>query len=269
MTGADARVEALVGAGLVPREARWLVEEFDGPDDDDLWVAARRRLAGEPLQYVIGHWPFRTLDLELDERVLIPRPETEELVGLALETLAGSRAPLIVDLGCGSGAIGLALVRELAERGVTATLIGVDRSVDALCVARANALKHQVRTASFVVSDWFAQIDSSLRSRVDLVVANPPYVAADEFVTLDPVLSHEPYGALVADDADGVPGFAAVAQVIASSAQWLAPGGSLVCEHGAAQGAAAVHAAAEVGFVEVRDVTDLAGWPRVLVGRRP
>ncbi|MDE3064336.1 MAG: peptide chain release factor N(5)-glutamine methyltransferase, partial [Acidobacteriota bacterium] len=95
-----------VGAGLERREARWLVAEFVVGDPGEraaLDAAAARRLAGEPLQYVIGHWPFRGLDLDLDARVLIPRPETEELVGHALAALAraGSPAPLILDLGCG------------------------------------------------------------------------------------------------------------------------------------------------------------------------
>ena len=131
---------------------------------------------------MIGHWPFRGLDLEVDERVLIPRPETEELVTHALAALASTpvAAPLVVDLGCGSGAIGLSVVTELAARGVTSALVGVDRSSDALEVARANALKHSVLSASFVRSSWFDDLDPSLRARVDLVAANPPYVAADE-----------------------------------------------------------------------------------------
>jgi release factor glutamine methyltransferase len=264
----------LVAAGLARREAHWLVEEFSpgGTPTDRvaLDTAARRRLAGEPLQYVLGHWPFRDLDLDLDARVLIPRPETEELVGYALAALAEdpAGAPLIVDLGCGSGAIGLALVTELAARGVAATLVGVDRSPEALEVARRNAAKHQVTSASFVRSAWFNDVDASLRGRVDLVVANPPYVGAEEFAGLDSVLGFEPREALVAADEAGVTGFADVAHLLREVPEWLAPGGHVVIEHGGSQGAAALEAARAAGLVEVSDHVDLAGWPRVLVARR-
>jgi release factor glutamine methyltransferase len=106
------RVTELIDAGLNRREARWLVEEFspESPEAiEAMRTAAQRRLDGEPMQYVLGHWPFRSLDLNLDSRVLIPRPETEELVGLAFDELMRRRLPelVIVDLGCGSGAIGL------------------------------------------------------------------------------------------------------------------------------------------------------------------
>ncbi len=274
----DARpdlVDELVRTGIERREARWLVEEFAGDGNPDaraeLDAAASRRRSGEPLQYVLGHWPFRGLDLEVDERVLIPRPETEELVSVALGALASGpvAAPLVVDLGCGSGAIGLAVVTELATRGVAATLVGVDRSPDALDVARANALKHSVLSASFVRSSWFDDLDPSLRGRIDLIVANPPYVAAAELPSLDPVLAYEPRGALVSDDANGVPGFADVARVVDGAASWLARGGHVVVEHGDAQGGAAVVRAQERGLVDVVDHVDLAGLPRVLVARRP
>ncbi len=274
----DARpdaVDELVAAGIERREARWLVEEFAGDGEpgarDELAAAAARRRSGEPLQYVIGHWPFRGLDLEVDERVLIPRPETEELVTHALAALASTpvAAPLVVDLGCGSGAIGLSVVTELAARGVTSALVGVDRSSDALEVARANALKHSVLSASFVRSSWFDDLDPSLRARVDLVAANPPYVAADELSSLDPVLAYEPRGALVSGDADGVAGFADVARVLDGAREWLARGGHVVVEHGEAQGAAATARARARGYVDVVDHLDLAGRPRVLVARRP
>jgi len=126
-------VGELVQAGLERREARWLVEEFGSKSDPDarggLDEAARRRLAGEPLQYVLGHWPFRSLDLDLDARVLIPRPETEELVGIALMELTrcAVASPTILDLGCGSGAIGLAILAETRQRAVAATLIASAR----------------------------------------------------------------------------------------------------------------------------------------------
>jgi release factor glutamine methyltransferase len=267
-------VTELINVGLNRREARWLVGEFMADPDHEaiaaLRAAADRRLSGEPLQYVIGHWPFRTLDLDLDARVLIPRPETEELVGVALEELARSNivAPLIMDLGCGSGAIGLALVHELLERGVRATLVAVDESPDAITVAQHNAVKHQLLAVSFVESSWFASIDPSLRGRVDLIVSNPPYVGADEFASLDPVLGFEPLGALVADDADGSAGFADLSLIINEARDWLAPQGVLICEHGNRQREAVVVTATKVGFSWVVDLDDMAGQPRILVARR-
>jgi release factor glutamine methyltransferase len=267
-------VSELVSAGLDRREARWLVEEFVPGGDPDaapaLRAAAQRRLNGEPLQYVIGHWPFRSLDLDVDERVLIPRPETEGLVDVALRELALSdvAAPLIVDLGCGSGAIGLSLLDELRQRGVAATLVSVDESLDALALARRNALKHHLHAVSFVHSSWFESLDPSLRSRVDLIVANPPYVSEEEFVVLDPVLHYEPLGAIVSPDSGGVGGFDDVERVITGSSEWLSARGVLVLEHANTHREAVLATAGASGFSEAQDLDDLAGQPRVLVARR-
>ena len=232
--------------------------------------AARRRLNGEPLQYIIGHWPFRLLDLEVDERVLIPRPETEELVSVALSELARSdvSAPTILDLGCGSGAIGLSLLYELRQRGINATLVAVDESLDALAVARRNALKHTLHAVSFVHSSWFENIDASLRGRVDLIVANPPYVGVEEFATLDPVLAHEPRGAIVAPGVAGVAGFGDLSVIVNEAIHWLQTGGVLICEHANTHRDALLALATRVGYHDVNDLDDLAGQPRVLVARR-
>ena len=263
----------LIGCGLDRREARWLIEEFSPVDDhvkiEALRAAAQRRVRGEPLQYVIGHWPFRALDLDVDPRVLIPRPETEELVGVALEVLAAcaTTSPLIVDLGCGSGAIGLSLLYELGERGVRARVVCVDASNDALDVARHNARKHDL-TATFVRSSWFDELDVALRGTFDLVVANPPYVSAAEFAVLDPILSYEPLVAIVAEDSSRAPGFADLARIIAQSPSWLSTDGTLVCEHGNMQRDAVLEAAHEAPFAVVEDRDDIFGNPRILVASR-
>lgn len=270
----DDFVAELVAMGVDRREARWLVEEFVPGGDLDaapaLQRAAERRLHGEPLQYIIGHWPFHGLDLEIDPRVLIPRPETEEVVDVALKELAalGVAAPTIVDLGTGSGALGLALLSELAGKGVGASLIAVDESPDALDVARRNALLHRLHNVSFVHSSWFSALDESLRGRLDLIVSNPPYVGEDEFDTLDPVLRHEPMGALVSGDARGVTGFADLETIITEAPGWLSPRGVLVCEHSNIHRDAVVECARAVGFREVDDLSDMAGLPRILVARR-
>lgn len=275
MTGVNHDLVAeLVESGLDAREARWLVEEFVSGDEFEdlstLYAAARRRRDGEPIQYVIGHWPFRSLDLDVDPRVLIPRPESEELVGVALSELAQGnvRAPVIMDLGCGSGAIGLALLRELAERGVAATLIAVDESGDALGVARENAIKHDLRAVSFVQSSWFEDLDESLRGRVDLIVANPPYVGVLEFEDLEDVLRHEPLSAIVASDAHGVVGFEDLDVIISGAPGWLSPSGTLICEHSNVHRTAVIEAATRAGFNSVDDLDDMAGHPRILVARR-
>ncbi|MBW4077276.1 MAG: peptide chain release factor N(5)-glutamine methyltransferase [Acidobacteria bacterium] len=266
-------VVELVELGLERREARWLVEEFVPGGDLDaivaLRLAATRRLEGEPLQYIIGHWPFRSLDLDVDERVLIPRPETEELVEVAMRELArlDVSAPLILDLGCGSGAIGLSLLDELRSRGIAASLVAVDESRDALAVARRNALKHHLHSVSFVQSSWFEDIDVELLGRFELIVSNPPYVGERELKDLDPVLGYEPHGALVAPDASGVAGFDDLATIIAHAPRWLKPGGVLVCEHGDRQRAAVLDASVAAGF-DAHDIDDMAGHPRILVARR-
>ncbi|HVA70320.1 MAG TPA: peptide chain release factor N(5)-glutamine methyltransferase [Acidimicrobiales bacterium] len=275
MTDANAAlVRELVDAGLNRREVRWLVEEFLGGGNVEaagaLRVAAKRRLDGEPLQYIIGHWPFRSLDLDLDGRVLIPRPETEELVTVALGELArrGLVAPIIVDLGCGSGAIGLSLLQELRERGLTASVVLVDASLDALAVARRNARKHSLEAVSFVHSTWFESLDPSLRGHVDLLVANPPYVSEREFAQLDAVLRYEPRGAIVAPDDGGVAGFGDLRIIIHEALAWLAPGGLLVCEHADTHRGAVLDAATAAGFGEALDLDDATGRPRVLVASR-
>jgi release factor glutamine methyltransferase len=270
VTGVNAEsVDELVQGGLDRREARWLVEEF-GSNDEALRAAARRRLDGEPLQYVIGHWPFRSLDLDLDQRALIPRPESEELVSVALAELSRGeiREPLIMDLGSGTGAIGLALLDELLVRGVAATLVAVDESPDALALAKQNALKHGLHEVTFVHSSWFDDVDPSLRGRFNLIVANPPYVGVEEFAVLDPVLHYEPRGAIVAPDSLGVTGFADLEIIIAHATTWLRPGGVLVCEHANTHRDAVLGAARSAGFSDVDDLDDLAGHPRVMVARK-
>jgi release factor glutamine methyltransferase len=266
-------VTELIDAGLNRREARWLVEEFSPTDPEAInamRAAAQRRLDGEPIQYVLGHWPFRSLDLDLDARVLIPRPETEELVGLAFDELMSRRRrePLIVDLGCGSGAIGLSLLFELRQLGVNATLVAVDSSRDALEVTRANAEKHDLYGVTTVHSSWFDALDPSLRGRVDLIVANPPYVGAGEFATLDPVLGYEPFSALVSKDTTRADGFFDLEVIIGQSCPWLVANGLLICEHGNMHRAAVLQAAHDAMFADVQDLDDMFGNPRFLIARR-
>ncbi|MHB1929377.1 MAG: peptide chain release factor N(5)-glutamine methyltransferase [Acidimicrobiales bacterium] len=219
------------------QEARWLVEEAAGapyaPDAPAPERPARRframldrRAAGEPLQYVLGRWAFRRLDLMVDRRVLIPRPETEGVVGIALEQIADRRAPLAVDLGTGSGAIALSLALEHPSVEVWAT----DVSAAALDVARANAAGVGGRAAPrvrFAEGRWWAALPGELRGRVDLVVSNPPYLSEAELAAADAVVRDwEPAGALAA----GPAGTEALGEILAGAPEWLAPGGAVVVE---------------------------------------
>src|SRR4051794_33448027 len=196
----------------VPARAMPFVEEM-----------ASRRLAGEPLQYVLGRWGFRSLDLLVDRRVLIPRPETEVVAEIAVEELrrlgGGDRPVRAADLGTGSGALALSLAAEVLTAEVWAT----DRSADALAVARANlaGLGRPGVRVRLVEGDWFGALPSELRGRLDLVVSNPPYVGAAEALPVE-VADWEPHEALVA----GGRGDEALLGVVAGAPAGLAPPGA-------------------------------------------
>ena len=215
-----------------------------------------RRRSGEPLQYVVGRWGFRTLDLYVDRRVLIPRPETETVVEVALAELRANEvvAPVVVDLGTGSGAIALAIATEVPDAIVWAT----DVSADALAVAGANVagiggrVGRRVRLAE---GSWFDALPDDLLGTVDLIVSNPPYIADDEELDAS-VRDWEPSGALFV----GPTGLECIEMVLAGSPPWLAPGGVLVVEIGAGQGAALAGSSRTIR-------SDLAGRDRVLVAR--
>jgi len=226
-----------------------------------------RRHRGEPLQYVVGRWGFRRLDLLVDPRALIPRPETEAVVDVALGelTLQGLSAegatPTVVDLGTGSGAIALALASEVPR----AQVWGTDVSPAALALARANLAGTGSRVAPRVrlaAGSWFEALPPELAGTVDLVVSNPPYIAATERLPAE-VADWEPSGALVA----GPTGLEAMAEVVAGSPAWLARPGSLVVELAPHQAEAAIDLARRAGFDHIEIRPDLAGRPRALVGR--
>ncbi|MGI8776947.1 MAG: peptide chain release factor N(5)-glutamine methyltransferase [Acidimicrobiales bacterium] len=265
-----------------PQEARWVVERASGWEgaalvahlDDvgpdravahaDAMVA--RRAGGEPLQYVLGRWQFRELELFVDRRVLIPRPETEMVVEAAVaevgEVGRASRShPVVVDLGTGSGAIGLSLAAEVPGARVWAT----DASADALAVARANLAglgSHAATRVRLVEGDWWDALPDEMRGTVDVVVSNPPYVAAGEELPPE-VADWEPVSALRA----GPTGLEALEVVVGGAREWLRRPGALVAELAPSQARAAVTMAVEAGFGEVEVKPDLAGRARVLVAR--
>ena len=249
---------------------------------------AARRTAGEPLQYIFGHWPFRELDLRVDARVLIPRPETEQVVEVALgearrladlRAAAGPRAAagaglVAVDAGTGSGAIALALATTLGAP-LLAHVWATDYSADALAVAAANVRAcgpgavPGLPEVTLVEGSWLAPLPQWLRGQVDLVVSNPPYVSEEEWAGLDPEVRAEPRQALVAGPGrSGAPGLADVEAVLHEALSWLGRPGAVVVELAPSQAAAAQERARQLGYDEVRVEPDLAGRPRALVARR-
>jgi release factor glutamine methyltransferase len=275
---------ALNEPGQADREARWIIEEVTGLDGAELFLGlgdlaterkvaqldakVARRLAGEPIQYVLGHWPFRRLDLLVDRRVLIPRPETEQVVEVALccldEVVAGrepGHRPVVVDLGTGSGAIALSLALERPAATVWAT----DASADAVAVARANltGLGRSGAQVRLEVGDWWEPLPVALERTIDLVVSNPPYVGADEDLPAS-VTEWEPAGALV----PGPSGLEAYEAILDDVGRWLAPGGALVVEIGAEQADDVCRLVAAAGLIEVTVSNDLAGRDRVVRARR-
>lgn len=263
-------------------EARWLVEEASGFQWAELagegprpTSVARsrftsmlnRRSAGEPLQYVLGHWSFRTLDLMVDRRVLIPRPETEQVVEAALRELDlarrgdPARKLVAVDLGTGSGAIALSIAAERHGVQVWAT----DASRDALDVASANLAglggfrATRVRLAH---GEWWSALPDDIKGQVDLVVSNPPYVSSLEMDDLDPtVRDWEPRAALES----GPTGLEAIEAILAEAASWLSPTGSAVIETAPHQAGEVTTLARRLGFGRADTVKDLAGRDRMLV----
>jgi release factor glutamine methyltransferase len=207
------------------------------------------------LQYVVARWGFRTLDLYVDRRVLIPRPETEVVAGAVIDL---DPQDVVIDLGTGSGAIALAVAVETSVARVIAT----DQSEDALAVARANlaGIGSPALRVQICAGDWFDAVPADVRGAVDVVVSNPPYIAAGEQLPSD-VIEWEPQDALIA----GPTGMEAIERIVAEAPAWLRPGGALVLE-------IAPHQADDVralatGFADVEIRKDLAGRDRVLVAR--
>lgn len=272
-----ARIDAMLRAArsrLASGEAEWLLSHVlgksrswlysHGDDGVDAAGAARfddllgRRVAGEPVAYLIGRRGFWQFDLNVTPATLIPRPETELLVELALDRLSGDRPWRVVDLGTGSGAIALALAHERPNAQVVAT----DASAAALDVARGNAEALKLSRVEFRAGSWF---DPLRGERFDLIASNPPYIADDDPHLTRGDLRHEPRPAL----ASGADGLDALRVLAAGAVDHLQPGGWLLVEHGWDQAEPVrglLHAA---GLLEVRTARDLGNRDRITVGRAP
>ena len=211
-----------------------------------------RRAAGVPIAYLLGRRAFWTFDLEVTPDTLIPRPETELLVEAALARLPAEQPVRVLDAGTGSGAVALALARERPR----ARVLAVERSAAALRVAERNRRRLQLHNVLLLRGDWLAAIAPA---SLDLVVANPPYVAAGDPHLRQGDLVHEPSCALVA----GADGLEALRSLIPQAAACLRPNGWLLVEHGHDQAPAVATLAKTAGFQAVRLHRDLAGLPRV------
>jgi release factor glutamine methyltransferase len=262
---------ALAMSGLVPFEAKLLLAHV--LDRDRAWLAAhreapltreqalafdalaRRRREGEPVAYLTGRREFFGLDLEITPDVLIPRPETELLVELALTWLDKDAPARVLDLGCGSGAVTLAV----ASRRPCSAVVGADVSAAAIALARRNGERLAIPNASFLQSDWFARVPPD---HFALILANPPYVAEEDPHLGRGDLRFEPAAAL----ASGSDGLDAIRVIVAGAPGYLAAGAALALEHGHDQAAAVQALLRASGLRDVASARDLAAIPRVTYG---
>ena len=272
--------------GLARLDAQWLLlHALQKPVSSRAWLLAHdsdamtapqslayhalleRRAAGEPLAYLVGHKEFFGLDLAVDARVLVPRPDTETLVHWALEVLevlaasgnAANRSTLdVLDLGTGSGAIALAIAHTLRARGQAARVLAVDASTQALQVAANNARQLGL-SVDFLHSDWLNKVTGQFH----LIVSNPPYIAA-----ADPhlaALHHEPLRALVS----GADGLDDIRAIISRASGHLQADGWLLLEHGYDQANAVCDMLEQAGFTKIGSRPDLAGIARCSGGQWP
>ncbi len=275
MLAAPATVESLLrqAATTVDRvDAEWLLAHAvakprswlfaHGSDTVPAAVAARfeamlaRRQAGEPVAYLTGTQGFWTLDLEVSPATLVPRPETELLVELALARIPVDAGARVADLGTGSGAIALAIAKERPRAAVVAT----DASDEALEVARRNANRNRIANVEFREGDWFAPLAGET---FDLIASNPPYIAEGDPHLGEGDLRFEPPTAL----SSGTDGLDAIRRIVGDAPAHLASGGWLLLEHGWYQGEPVRALLQAAGFTDVETARDLEGRDRVSLGR--
>jgi release factor glutamine methyltransferase len=246
---------------LLGRNTAWLEAHRDEALEEPVasrfsaWV--QRRQEGEPVAYLLGLREFYGRDFAVSPAVLIPRPETELLVELALQKMAECSQPRILDLGTGSGCLAITLALECPTAQVTA----VDASAAALAVATENA-RQLGADVCFVESDWYAALAARDSERFDLIVANPPYIAPGDPHLSQGDLRFEPASALAAADS----GLADLRRIAAGAPDHLAPGAWLLCEHGYDQAEAMVNLLTVAGFNVIEQHRDLAGIIRVSGG---
>jgi release factor glutamine methyltransferase len=233
----------------------WPERELDAPQLERYQAALARRQAGEPVAYILGQQGFWSLELEVASHTLIPRPDTELLVETVLALLPATPATLL-DLGTGTGAIALALASERPAWRLT----GVDRVAEAVALAERNRARLKLANASFVASHWFSALAGQ---RYQLIVSNPPYIAANDRHLAEGDVRFEPSSALVA----GADGLDDIRLIIQQSPDYLQAAGWLLLEHGFDQAAAVRELLGVRGFSAVESRRDLGGHERISLGR--
>ena len=248
-------------AHALARPRSWLFAHAQDPVDAE--AAARfadlleRRAAGEPVAYLTGTQGFWSLELDVSPATLIPRPETELLVELALARIPMAAASRIADLGTGSGAIALAIAKERPR----ATVIATDASAAALDVAQRNAVRNGITNIEFREGDWFAPL---VGDAFDLIASNPPYIEDDDPHLREGDLRFEPATAL----SSGTDGLDAIRRIVGDAPAHLRPGGWLLLEHGWAQGAAVRALLDAAGFIDIASKRDLENRDRITLARK-
>jgi len=256
----EARIEArvLLAHALAANHAWLIAHDRDIPtpaQQIDIENLIARRTFGEPVAYIVGEREFFGLNFAVTPAVLIPRPDTELLVETALERLSEHTPCHILDLGTGSGAIGITLARQRPM----AAVVAVDTSADALRLAKSNARRLCTKNVHFIASDWYTELGVR---KFDMIVSNPPYIATGDPHLDAGDLRFEPSQAL----ASGFDGLGAIRCIVAGSATHLRQGGTLIIEHGQAQGAACRELFHQAGFCQVASLQDLAAHERVTLG---
>ncbi|MET1254808.1 peptide chain release factor N(5)-glutamine methyltransferase [Aliikangiella maris] len=260
----EAKIDAeYLLAKVLDKDFTWLKTWADfelSPAQQTQFLAwLKQRQQGKPIAYIIGEKGFWTLDLYTDESTLIPRAETECLVEKALDFLVNFSSASVLDLGCGTGAIALAIASERAQDEVFAC----DFHAGAVALAKKNAVRNQLPQVTIFQSDWFAAIaEQKITQTFDLIVANPPYVAADDPHLLEGDLIFEPNSALVSKD----DGLGDIRHITQHAGRYLNSGGALMIEHGFEQGALVRDLFEQAGFKQVETQKDLLTHDRLTIG---
>jgi len=234
-------------------------EQILEKSQEELFLSSlQRRINGEPVAYIVGQKEFWSLPLYVDESTLIPRPETELLVEIGLELLAGQDDAMVVDLGTGTGAVALALASEQSQWQV----YGLEKSQAAFALAQKNQQQLKLGNVTFLLSDWFdALVDQ--QKQFNLIVSNPPYINSDDEHLSRGDVRFEPHSALVAND----DGLADIKHIVDHAADYLLANGWLVFEHGYQQAHAVTEYLERNHFTQVFTRNDLSGQPRVTGGQ--